>query len=37
MIQKEPLEGVVIASPLFTHTDVAVGCMEAACTCCARR
>jgi predicted dehydrogenase len=29
MIQKERLEGVVIASPLFTHTDVAVGCMEA--------
>ena len=29
MIQKEKLEGVVIASPLFTHTDVAVGCMEA--------
>jgi predicted dehydrogenase len=29
MIQKEKLEGVVIASPLFTHTDVAVACMEA--------
>ncbi len=29
MIEKERLEGVVIASPLFTHTDVAVGCMEA--------
>ena len=29
MIQKERLEGVVIASPLFTHTDVAVACMEA--------
>jgi predicted dehydrogenase len=29
MIQKEKLEGVVIASPLFTHTDIAVGCMEA--------
>ena len=29
MIQKERLEGVVIASPLFTHTDIAVGCMEA--------
>jgi len=28
MIQKERLEGVVIASPLFTHTDVAVACME---------
>ena len=29
MIQKERLEGVVIASPLFTHADLAVGCMEA--------
>jgi predicted dehydrogenase len=29
MIQKERLEAVVIASPLFTHTDIAVGCMEA--------
>ena len=29
MIQKERLEGVVIASPLFTHADIAVGCMEA--------
>ena len=29
MIQKEKLEGVVIASPLFTHADIAVGCMEA--------
>jgi predicted dehydrogenase len=29
MIQKERLEGVVIASPLFTHTDIAVSCMEA--------
>jgi len=29
MIQKERLEGVVVASPLFTHTDVAVACMEA--------
>jgi predicted dehydrogenase len=29
MIQKEKLEAVVVASPLFTHTDVAVGCMEA--------
>ena len=29
MIQKEKLEGVVIASPLFTHTDIAVACMEA--------
>ena len=29
MIQKERLEGVVVASPLFTHADVAVGCMEA--------
>ena len=29
MIQKERLEGVVIASPLFTHTDIAVACMEA--------
>jgi predicted dehydrogenase len=29
MIQKERLEAVVVASPLFTHTDIAVGCMEA--------
>ena len=29
MIQKERLEGVVIASPLFTHADLTVGCMEA--------
>jgi predicted dehydrogenase len=29
MVQEERLEGVVIASPLFTHTDIAVGCMEA--------
>jgi len=29
MIQKERLEGVVIATPLFTHADVSVGCMEA--------
>src|SRR5512134_3628213 len=29
MIQKERLEAVVIASPLFTHTDIAVACMEA--------
>jgi predicted dehydrogenase len=29
MIQKERLEAVVIASPLFTHVDIAVGCMEA--------
>ena len=29
MIQKERLEAVVIASPLFTHTEIAVGCMEA--------
>jgi predicted dehydrogenase len=29
MIQKERLEGVVIAAPLFTHTDIAVACMEA--------
>ena len=29
MIQKERLEGVVIASPLSTHADLAVGCMEA--------
>jgi len=29
LIQKERLEGVVVASPLFTHADVTVGCMEA--------
>ena len=29
MIGKERLEGVVVASPLFTHTDFAVACMEA--------
>jgi len=29
MIQKEKLEAVVLASPLFTHADIAVGCMEA--------
>jgi predicted dehydrogenase len=29
MIQKEKLEGVVIASPLSTHAAIAVGCMEA--------
>jgi predicted dehydrogenase len=29
MIQKERLEGVVVASPLSTHADLAVGCMEA--------
>ena len=29
MIQKEKLEAVVLASPLFLHADIAVGCMEA--------
>ncbi len=29
MIQKEKLEAVVLASPLFTHADIAVACMEA--------
>ena len=29
MIQKEKLEGVVLAPPLFMHADLAVGCMEA--------
>ena len=29
LVQKERLEGVVIASPLFTHADISVGCMEA--------
>ncbi len=29
MIQKERLEAVVIAAPLFTHAEIAVGCMEA--------
>jgi predicted dehydrogenase len=29
MIEKQRLEGVVVATPLFTHADVAVGCMEA--------
>ena len=29
MIQKEKLEGVVIAPPLFMHADLTVGCMEA--------
>jgi predicted dehydrogenase len=28
MIQKERLEGVVIAAPLSAHADLAVGCME---------
>jgi len=29
MIQKEKLEGVVLAVPLFLHADLAVACMEA--------
>ena len=29
MIQKERLEGVVIATPLSTHADITVGCLEA--------
>jgi predicted dehydrogenase len=29
MLQKEKLEAVVLASPLFLHADIAVGCMEA--------
>ena len=29
MLAKEDLEGVVIASPLWTHADITVGCMEA--------
>ena len=29
MIQKEKLEGVVLAPPLFLHADLAVACMEA--------
>lgn len=29
MLQKEPLEAVVVATPLSTHADVTVGCLEA--------
>jgi predicted dehydrogenase len=29
MLQMEKLEAVVLASPLFTHADIGVGCMEA--------
>ena len=29
MIQKERLEGVVVATPLFTHADITTGCLEA--------
>jgi predicted dehydrogenase len=29
MIQKEQLEGVVIATPLWTHTEITVACLEA--------
>jgi predicted dehydrogenase len=29
MLAKEDLEGVVIATPLWTHADITVGCMEA--------
>jgi predicted dehydrogenase len=29
MVQKEKLEGVVLAPPLSLHADIAVGCMEA--------
>jgi len=29
MIQKERLEGVVVATPLFTHADVTTACLEA--------
>jgi predicted dehydrogenase len=29
MLQKEDLEGVVMAPPLFLHTEMAVGCLEA--------
>ena len=29
MLQKERLEGVVIATPLSTHADITVGCLEA--------
>jgi predicted dehydrogenase len=29
MLEKEDLEAVVIATPLFTHADIAVACMEA--------
>jgi predicted dehydrogenase len=29
MLAKEDLEGVVIATPLWTHADISVGCMEA--------
>ena len=29
MIQKESLEGVVIATPLWSHADIVVGCLEA--------
>jgi len=29
MLQKEDLEAVLIATPLWTHADIAVGCLEA--------
>jgi predicted dehydrogenase len=29
MLEKEDLEAVIIATPLWTHADVAVGCLEA--------
>ena len=29
MLQREKLEGIVVATPLFTHADVTVGCLEA--------
>src|SRR4030095_4409990 len=29
MLQKEDLEAVLVATPLWTHADIAVGCLEA--------
>jgi predicted dehydrogenase len=29
MLQKEDLEAVIIATPLWTHAEIAIGCMEA--------
>ncbi len=29
LLQKEKLEAVIVATPLFTHADVTVGCLEA--------
>ena len=37
MLQKEDLEAVIIALPLWLHADVTVACLEAGKTCSAKR